>query len=226
MKISIISEASDICKVDVLRNEPDRVDILINSTKDDFAKKESVELGSVDTGATVELGGREYVVLDHDFIFWGGSHLLSKDIVSYMEFGKDRDFRESDVYKFLNNDFWKELSAIVGKDNVLPNFMSLKALDGTDIDLDSYKAAGDCIAVKIGLLTLDDFRLYKRLIPDTEGDYWLATPFSWAAPEYRDCVCCVASGGVPGWYYGSWGSLGVRPYFALKNSVKVNLCED
>lgn len=225
MKISIISEASDICKVDVLRNEPDRVDILINSTKDDFAKKESVELGSVDTGATVELGGREYVVLDHDFI-WGGSHLLSKGVVSRMKFGEDADFRESDVYKFLNNDFWKELSAIVGKDNVLPNFMPLKALDGTDIDLDSYKAAGDCIAVKIGLLTLDDFRLYKRLIPNTEGVCWLATPFSWTVPEYRDRVCCVRSDGVPDWIGSTWVSIGVRPCFVLKNSVKANLCED
>lgn len=223
MEINIINMASDICKVDVLKNEPDRVDILINGTKGDFAKKKSIELGDVKIGATIELGGREYVVLDHDFI-WGGSLLLSKkNFVNDVRFGEDGDFRNSDIYKFLNNEFLDELSAIVGKDNVLPNFISLKALDGTDIDSDNHKTI-EGIEAKIGILTLDDFRSYKSIIPDTEGAYWLATRVSWTVRGY-DCVCFVNSAGIPGWDDSTWNVGGVRPCFALKNSVKVNLCE-
>lgn len=223
MEINIINMAPDICKVDVLKNEPDRVDILISGTKDDFAKKKSIELRDVERGATIELGGREYVVLDHDFI-WGESFLLSKEnIVNNVIFGEDGDFRNSNIYKFLNAEFLKELSAIVGKDNVLPSIISLKALDGTDIDSDNQKTIGG-IEAKIGILTLDDFRSYKSIIPDTVGDYWLATRVSWTT-RGDDGVCCVDSDGIPYWNVSTWHCGGIRPYFALKNSVKVNLCE-
>ena len=93
-------------------------------------------LGDVPLGATVKIGGREYIVLDHSK---DTTAVITKDLWKDMEFDNDSgDYRTSAVRTALNTEFYNEVADAVGAENIIEHEVNLLAEDGTNKGVVSY----------------------------------------------------------------------------------------
>lgn len=152
-------------------------------------------------GDTFELAGLIWTILD---ITDKGYMCLANNLANHVRFDSDcNDWRESELREYLNDIFLKKLSDAVGEDNIIPFQRDLLSLDGQN----EYGFCED----KVSLLTVDEYRKYRGLIPNT-NDYWwwLITPWSTPVNEYKTSVSVVAPSGNVYYYCCSYGN-GVRP---------------
>ena len=198
MKFEIVNNAPNI---KITTNESNGT-IIITLLPD-----EKKSLGDYDIGTVVKLGKREYIVLGHTY---GNTELISKEFVKKMAFGKSGDYLNSDIRTYLNNDFYKELAAVVGKDNIVKHQIDLTADDGTGL--------GSCEDY-ISILTTSQYRKYRSLLPAYGSWWYTATRVSASADGYARSVCGVGSGGVLGWGGCGVDCGGVRPFCILKSCV-------
>ena len=171
-----------------------------------------VALGTLKAGAEFKLGDDVYIVLEQD---GDNTKIISKEFLYTMVFGESNDWRESDIREKLNGEHYGRISAIVGKENIVPMTRDLTAMDGSG----SYGTCED----NISMLTFDEYRKYHEIlgIDDVEcPDWWYLITAASMRKDYARCVCCVLSNGVPDWCDCGW-SIGVRPFCILKSSVLV-----
>ena len=162
-------------------------------------------LGDVPLGATVKIGGREYIVLDHSK---DTTAVITKDLWKDMEFDNDSgDYRTSAVRTALNTEFYNEVADAVGAENIIEHEVNLLAEDGTN--------KGVVCRDNVSLLTTDLYRKYRDFFPAYGSWWWTATPYS---TEFPRGVCYVCGGGALGWDVCSY-SRGVRPFLILDSSV-------
>lgn len=137
-------------------------------------------------GDTFELAGLTWKILD---ITDKGYMCLADRLEESMEFDSDsNDWRNSGLREYLNSDFFEELSEAIGEDNIIPFERDLLSLDGQT----EYGACED----KVSLLTVDEYRKYRNLIPNTEEYWWwLITPWSTPCNDYKSSVAVVSSSG-------------------------------
>ena len=97
------------------------------------------------------------------------------------------DWRESDLRNYLNTEFFKKLEGDVGE---LPEFeRDLTSLDGQT----EYGKCED----KVSLLTVYEYRKYRKYLPNTDKWWWLCTSWSTKCNGYEYPVAVVApSGGI------------------------------
>lgn len=108
----------------------------------------------------------------------------------------------SSLREYLNNDFYKKIADEIMEKNILPFERDLLSLDG-------QTEYGNCTDY-VSLLSIDDYRLYRKLIPNNEQWWWLLTPWSTPCNGYETQVSVVSPSGIIS--YGSCGSKsGVRP---------------
>ena len=163
-------------------------------------------------GDTFELAGITWKILD---ITDKGYMCLADKFEESMEFDSDsNDWRKSDLREYLNGDFLKELSEAIGEDNIIPFQRDLLSLDGQT----EYGTCED----KVSLITVDEYRKYRKLIPNTY-DYWwwLITPWSTPCNNYNTSVTVVSSSGFI-LYNGCRNFIGVRPFCILKSNIFVS----
>ena len=163
-------------------------------------------LGEVRTGGIIEIGGREYIVLNHGT---SSTAVLARHCVCDMEFGEDNDYRQSGVRRYLNSTFYNELLGSLSATDIVDQLVHLETDDGTN--------KNDSCIDHVGLLTTTLYRRFRQHIPAGERAWWLATPKSKAEGWTRN-VCCVSDGGVPFWNESDW-SRGVRPFIFLNSSI-------
>lgn len=160
-------------------------------------------------GDTFELAGITWKILD---ITDKGYMCLADRLEESMEFDSDNnDWRSGDLRKYLNGDFLEELSEAIGEDNIIPFQRDLLSLDGQT----EYGTCED----KVSLLTVDEYRKYRNLIPNTD-DYWwwLITPWSTPCNDYKTSVAVVSSSG----YFNSRSChciYGVRPFCIFSSAI-------
>lgn len=168
-------------------------------------------LGGVKCGNIIKLGDREFYVLGHGA---ETTAVLAKDAARRMTFGGGGDYRKSDVRDYCNGDFYKELAAVVGAENIVQHTVKLGADDGTGKGLSCKD--------NISILTTDLYRRYREFLPAMGDPWWTATRVSHDEDTgYTRCVCCVFSYGVLCWY-GCGYSRGVRPFCILNSSILVS----
>lgn len=160
-------------------------------------------------GDTFELAGLTWKILD---ITDKGYMCLADRLEESMEFDSDsNDWRNGDLREYLNGDFIEELSEAIGEDNIIPFQRDLLSLDGQT----EYGTCED----KVSLLTVDEYRKYRSLIPNTdEYWWWLITPWSTACNDYKTTVAVVSPSGD----FGScicYGNYGVRPFCIFSSSI-------
>lgn len=161
-------------------------------------------------GTVCSAGDRRFIVLAS---YTNGTvAVLSKDILRSREFGTTANWKESDLRRWLHNNYYLELAADIGAENIIPIRRNLLSLDG----LDYY---GECEDM-VSLLTVDEYRKFHKTIglDQTDSWWWLITP--WSVPElgYTRGVCCVSSDGAVD--YGVCGARGgVRPFCILNSFV-------
>lgn len=99
------------------------------------------------------------------------------------------NWKLSSLREYLNNDFYKKIADEIMEKNILPFGRDLLSLDG-------QTEYGNCTDY-VSLLSIDDYRLYRKLIPNNEQWWWLLTPWSTPCNGYETQVSVVSpSGGV------------------------------
>lgn len=169
-------------------------------------------LGDVKPGAIIN---GKYIVLEQ---LRGGTIVIRKEVLcESMEFDEvNNDWRSSSLRKYLNDTYLKEVENEFGKENIPCHYTDLLSLDG----LDDY---GEC-KDKIGLLSIDQYRKYRKLLTPINPAWWLVTPDSTLSGASSSYVQCVYGSGCVGCYGCRWGR-GVRPFFYLQSDVLVS-CEN
>lgn len=168
-------------------------------------------LGGVKCGNIIKLGDREFYVLGHGA---ETTAVLAKDAARRMTFGGGGDYRKSDVRDYCNGDFYKELAAVVGAENIVQHTVKLGADDGTGKGLSCKD--------NISILTTDLYRRYREFLPAMGDPWWTATRVSHDEDTgYTRIVCYVCSNGVLDWYDCDFSG-DVRPFCILNSSILVS----
>ena len=193
------------------KEEREQLLLLVEKSLVEKSNNKKVPLSEIKIGQTFKIGKYSFIKFSE---IDGVVTAVSKESVCKMYFGKNNNFAESDVLKYLYDKVLPKLISAVGEDNILPIETSLTAFDGV-------KTFGT-ITSKISLPTLDFYRDNVDIFDKYNVDeyWWLATPWS-ARPHYNSsCVLGVSLCGFiePNLYNNSFG---VRPFCRFKSSISV-----
>lgn len=120
------------------------------------------------------------------------------------------DWNESSLREYLNNEFYEKIAREVGRENIISFKRNLLSLDGQT----EYGESDDFVS----LLTVDEYRKYRKLIPNTGDWWWLVTPWSTPCNEYSKTATVVSPSGLID-YIGCGISIGVRPVCIFSSSI-------
>ena len=171
------------------------------------------ELKNLAVGDNFKVGDFEFIVLEHDE---ENTSVCLKDFWKVAQFDSDsHDYRGSNIRKDLNENFYKELSALVGSGNIVKHTVDLTADDG----LKDYESCEDYIS----LLTCDMYRKYVYILRkyNPKKWWWLATAYSTKSNDYTTLVRVVVVNGALYLNYCNLPS-GVRPFCILKSNIFVS----
>ena len=174
------------------------------------------ELGKVEPGTAVKAGKFEIIVLEH---LEEGTAILFKDsLEARMKFDSDSgNWISSDLRNFLNTDFYKQLSAEIGAENIVEHTVDLTTVEGS-------KRFGT-VQDKVSLLTCHQFSKYHDILEKFKLDkwWWLCTPID--VPGWGNRARAVVNIGILNVSsYGGGG--GVRPFCILKSNIFVSKVEE
>lgn len=169
------------------------------------------KLGSVKCGETVKSGNREFIVLGHGT---DTTAVIAKDSVKSMACDGNGDYRKSSARKYLNDEFYKEMVAAVGAENIIQHTVDLTADDGT--------GKGITCQDNISLITTNNYRRYREYLPKRGESWWTATRATYdESTGYTRNVCFVRSRGILVWGGCDYGR-GVCPFCILNSSILVS----
>lgn len=159
-------------------------------------------------GDTFKLVDTTWKILD----ITSAGYICLADSIEERQFDSDSsNWKNSNLRDYLNGEFFEKMVAEIGLENIIPFERNLLSLDGQT----EYDRCED----KVSLLTVDEYRKYRSLIPNTE-DYWwwLVSPWSTPCNDYKRTVAVVSSAGNFG-NYDCCGSIGVRPVCIFSSSI-------
>nr|DAI43961.1 MAG TPA: hypothetical protein [Caudoviricetes sp.] len=159
-------------------------------------------------GDTFELVGLTWTILD---ITEDGYKCIAERFEDGMVFDDDsNDWRTSNLRVYLNKDFCERIASEIGENNIISFERDLLSLDGQT----EYGSCED----KVSLLTVDEYRKYRKLIPNADYWWWLITPWSTPCNDYKTSVTVVSpSGGICSSY--CFNGRGVRPVCIFSSSI-------
>ena len=151
------------------------------------------------TGNQFELAGLKWKIID---VLDLGCMCLAEKSES-TRFDPDiNDWRISELRQHLNSDLLEKIENEIGEGNVIEFERDLLSVDGQN----QYRACKD----KVSLLTLDEYRKYRSLIPNEGYCWWLLTPWSTPHNKYYKWTTVVLPSGDFGGNDCNDGN-GVRP---------------
>lgn len=185
--------------------------------------KKTITLDQVRRGELFVLGGVEFVKLDDDK---GASFAVAADITD-----KERPFEHRDAKREDHNNFVGSYIQAVVDDWLKDHPEINKAVVDRPIDLTSMDGMTDygCPVVHGRILTSDEYRKYRALIPLASDWYWLATPWcTLRSPSSNaNSAYCVGTGGAlhnSAVYYADTSC--PRPALYLDSSISVSVETD
>lgn len=176
-------------------------------------KEVKAELGKrkyarLKTGDTFELIGKKWKILDSKGI---GYFCLCLDSLGNKQFDSSfNDWNPSDLRGYLYTEVFKKICEEIGEENVIEFERDLLSLDGQT----EYGTCKD----KVSLISIDEYREYRSLIPNFEEWWWTLTPHSTKCNDDSEWITVVSpSGDVYGrsYYY----RLGVRPVCIFSSAL-------
>lgn len=173
------------------------------------ANKVKKIFANLKVGETFELAGLNWKILD---ITDEGYMCLADRLTDKMIFDEDsNDWLGSQLREYLNTEFVEKIADEIGEENIIPFNRNLLSLDGQT----EYGKCED----KVSLLTVDEYRKYRKLIPNTD-DYWwwLISPWSTAWNDWSTSVTVVFSSGGIG-SCSCCDNYGVRPVCVFSSSI-------
>lgn len=175
------------------------------------AEKPRKKFDDIKVGEIITVADTDFIVLDKtdDEVI-----CLTKDFIyTRTQFDSNtNNYANSSIRKKLNKEFAQKFIDEVGNRGLCDIKLNLLSFDG----LDDYGAVTD----KVGLLTLDMYRKYNRIIEKYPVNdwWWLATPWSTPHRGYSSVVCYVCDDGLVDCcicYYDG----GVRPFCIFSSSI-------
>lgn len=107
--------------------------------------------------------------------------------------------------------FMKRFPKKIGKDNIVSFKRDLLSLDG----LEEYGESDDFVS----LLTVDEYRKYRKHIPNTDEWWWIITPWSTHCNDCDIYTTVVSPSGCICSYCCNDDGCGVRPVCIFSSSI-------
>ena len=169
-------------------------------------------------GTAFNYAGQRWVVLEHNAT---GTLCLTEKIVEDRAFddGNCNDFSKSSSLRYLNGPFLDTLIDAAGCSSAfLTSELDLTADDG-------LKDYGTC-NVTIFLLTVDQYRRNRDVIPNADDWWWLSTAFSTKSNGYESLARRVSTDGTLDWNGACYGNGGLRPACYLDSDLLISIEDD
>lgn len=175
----------------------------------EFTEFKKKHIGKPEIGKAIELAGMEWLILDKTekgyFAILNGFD------------GKERTFDSasnnwilSKLRNELNTRFLKKITDEFGEDAVIEFDRDLLSLDGQT----EYGHCKD----KISMLTVDEYRKYRKFLPNMDKWWWLITPWSTPVNDYSATLTVVSRAGYFDGVNCNVGN-GVRPVCIFSSSI-------
>ena len=175
----------------------------------EFAEFKKKHIGKPEIGKAIELAGMEWLILDKTekgyFAILNGFD------------GKERTFDSasnnwisSKLRNELNTRFLKKITDELGEDAVIEFDRDLLSMDGQT----EYAHCKD----KISILTVDEYRKYRKILSNMDKWWWLLTPWSTPANDYSTTITIVSPSGLI-FNYSYCSVNGVRPVCIFSSSI-------
>lgn len=147
-----------------------------------------IALKNTARGTAFDYAGQSWILLENDD---GRALCLSKDIIETRAFdeGNCNNFAVASSKEYLNGAYL---------DNLLEDVNGPNAFLTTELDLttdDGLKDYGTC-TVTIFLLTVDQYRRNRDVIPNADDWWWLSTAFSTKSNGYESLARDVSTDGA------------------------------
>ena len=177
-----------------------------------------IALKNAARGTAFDYAGQSWILLENDD---GRALCLSKDIIETRAFdeGNCNNFAVASSKEYLNGAYL---------DNLLEDVNGPNAFLTTELDLttdDGLKDYGTC-TVTIFLLTVDQYRRNRDVIPNADDWWWLSTAFSTKSNGYESLARFVGTDGALNWYYADNGYGGLRPACYLDSDLLISMDGD
>ena len=204
MIVDVVDNTNGKFKIQVKENDG-KISIHIKEPEQEI-RLSALRAGDIFKGKN----GNEYIVCEQ---FLSGTAVVRKDVIDKtMAFGKDNNWANSKWRKYLNSEYYQEISDEFGKENINEHEVDLTSLDGYD----DYGTVRD----KVSAMTIDRYRRYHKYIGNVSEWNYLSTPDSTPSGVGASCVQCVNDGGGVG-YTGCWYDGALRPFFILDPCIQV-----
>lgn len=162
-----------------------------------------------DIGEVIEISGIKWKILDKTVDgYFAITESFFNDSIEFD--GKSNNWANSDLRKYLNTEFVEKIEEELGNDSLVEFKRDLFSLDG-------QTEYGTCMD-KVSILSVDEYRKYRKYLPNTNNWWWLISPWSTPCNGYERQVTVVSPSGY--FYYDScYGSSGVRPVCIFSSSI-------
>ena len=177
-----------------------------------------IALKNTARGTAFDYAGQSWILLENDD---GRALCLSKDIIEARAFddGNCNNFAVASSKEYLNGAYL---------DNLLEDVNGPNAFLTTELDLttdDGLKDYGTC-TVTIFLLTVDQYRRNRDVIPNADDWWWLSTAFSTKSNGYESLARFVNTGGTLSGDSACSGGSGLRPACYLDSDLLISIEDD
>lgn len=177
-----------------------------------------IALKHADRGTAFDYAGQTWIKLEETD---GRALCLSKDIIEKRAFdeGNRNNFAVSSSKEYLNGPYL---------DNLIDDVAGPNAFLQSELDLttdDGLKDYGTC-AVTIFLLTVDQYRRNRDVIPNADDWWWLSTAFSTESNGYESLARRVYSDGSLNGDLAYDGFNGLRPACYLDSDLLISVEDD
>lgn len=124
--------------------------------------------------------------------------------------GSSNNWEKSSLRTYLNSEFYEKISKEIEKDNIVAFKRNLLSLDGQT----EYGESDDFVS----LLTVDEYRKYRKNIPNTDDWWWLITPWSTSCNDCKTNATVVSPSGFL-YFNRCYYDYGVRPVCIFSSSI-------
>lgn len=175
----------------------------------EFADYKKKYIGTPEIGKVIELAGMDWLILDKTekgyFAILNGFDEKERTFDS-----TSNNWITSKLRNELNARFLKKITDELGKDAVIEFDRDLLSMDGQT----EYGHCKD----KISFLTVDEYRKYRKLLPNMDKWWWLLTPWSTPVNDFGTTITVVSPSGIFNLNSCFSGS-GVRPVCIFSSSI-------
>ena len=184
----------------------DSITVKIIQNQKETAK---IPVGDVEIGQTICNG--KYIIVNR--YVNGDTCIIRKETIKNIRFGETNNYSKSDLRKYLNTEYLKEIMDEFGE-------IELHTVDMLSMDGDaSYGKCEDLVSA----MTFDRWRKYHKYIGNADCIEWLSTPNQTEKSTDTCYVQIVYSNGCVHYGVCCWCDCGVRPFFILKSSILVSV---